>query len=256
VVPGVLHSAAYEEAWKTLRSIARNGQVHKPQARVGHAAGALYIDLADREGDRPFVEVKHTGEIELVASPAARMIHMSKALPLPLPVIPVDPAAVWREFDLLVGINGSKESQALLRGFQFSTLFQGPHVGLAYLGAPGAGKTTRGRVLKDNIDPAKAGARLKPRTIEDFIIGAYGGWLGLFDNLSSIGQDFSDVSCKILDGTGISRRTLYTTADETVIEIGRPLAFTSINDRLVRSPDLIDRVIIEHGTRIEDEDLG
>ncbi len=74
----------------------------------------------------------------------------------------------------------------------------------------------------------------------------------MFDNLSSVGQDFSDVSCKILDGTGISRRTLYTTADETVIELGRPLVFTSINEHLVRSPDLIDRVIVEHSSRIDD----
>ncbi len=172
VVPGVLHSAAFEEAWKTLRSMARRGEVHKPQTRVGHADGTLYLDLADRDSDRPFVEVRRTGEIELVAAPAARMVHMSKALPLPVPVVPVDPTAVWAEFDRLVGIDGKPGARALLRGFQFSTLFQGPHVGLADLGDPGAGKTTRGRVIKGNIDPAKAGARLRPRTIEDFIIGA------------------------------------------------------------------------------------
>ncbi len=253
MAPGVLPGQAYEEAWKTIRSMARRCPTHKPCIRVGHTDGRLYLDLADKTLDRPFVEVRRTGEIELVASPAVRLVHMAKALPLPAPVMPTDRPAVWSEFDTLSGAAGDRARAVLTRGFLFSTLFQGPHVGAVFTGDPGAGKTTAATIVKAMIDPAKAGARLRPRTIEDFIIGAYGGWLGLFDNLSGIAQDFSDVACKILDSTGISRRTLYTTADETVIELGRPLAFTSINDHLVWSPDLIDREIILHSERIEQD---
>jgi hypothetical protein len=102
------------------------------------------------------------------------------------------------------------------------------------------------------LDPTKASARMKPNSTLDLVIAAFGGWCGLFDNLTGLSQDMSNYVCQILDGAGLTLRQLYTTIDEVTVELGRPLMFTSVNENLIHSPDLIDRGIVSHHRRVGD----
>jgi hypothetical protein len=247
-VPGALRSAALDEVRAQLHAMAMAGELIQPFARVGHHDGRVYLDLANPDIRDRYVEIG-PGGWTLTGKPKARMVRMPNAHPLPMPAPAKDPEAVWREFDAITGGRDPK----LLRGYQGGLLFPyGPHAALVMVGPPGAGKTTRGKIIKGMLDPTKAAARMKPNSTLDLVIAAFGGWCGLFDNLTGLSQDMSNYVCQILDGAGLTLRQLYTTIDEVTVELGRPLMFTSVNENLIHSPDLIDRGIVSHHGRVGD----
>ena len=243
-----------EEATQTLEAMALDGPEIRPFARIGWAGDdRVYIDLANPELSERYVEIR-PGEWHLVSNPAARLVHMPNAHPLPAPVRvgEAERASVWARYDRLVRAG---EDRALFRGYLGNLVFPyGPHASFIFLGDTGAGKTSTGKVMKGIVDPTKADARMAPRSTLDMVIGAYGCWFPMFDNLSRVNRDFSDVTCQILDGAGLSMRQLYTTYDEALIELGRPIMFTSINYELISAPDLIDRAITCQHDRVRDAD--
>jgi hypothetical protein len=174
----------------------------QPFARVSHHDGRIYLDLANPDIRDRYVEDRPR---RLDAHrPKVRVVRMPNAHPLPMPPPVEDPATVWREFDAIAGGRDPK----LLRGFQGGLLFlYGPLAALVMVGPPGAGKTTRGKIIKGMVDPTK-GARMKPNSTLDVVIAAFGGWCGLFDNLTGLSQDMSNYVCQIPDGAGLTLRQL------------------------------------------------
>ena len=61
------------------------------------------------------------------------------------------------------------------------------------------------------------------------------------DNLSRIQDWLSDGLCRLATGGGLSKRRLYTDADEHVLEAQRPVFITSIEEVATRG-DLLDRL--------------
>ncbi len=109
----------------------------------------------------------------------------------------------------------------------------GPFPVLVVGGQQGSAKSTTLRVLRRLIDPNVADLRTEPRDERDLLIAATSGRVLMFDNVSTLAK-LSDAICRLATGAGFSTRTLYTDADETLINVSRPCALNSIVDVVVR----------------------
>ncbi len=108
-------------------------------------------------------------------------------------------------------------------------------------GSAGCGKTTTSRMLRELIDPNKAGLLSKPKTDELRVIGVNNHVLA-FDNLSGISSNQSDALCKISTGDNQTIRKLYTTNDEFTVSLKKPIILNGI-DEIAKRSDLVSRSI-------------
>ncbi len=97
-------------------------------------------------------------------------------------------------------------------------------------------------MLKTLIDPSAGLVRTAPNNEQDLLIGAQNGMILAYDNLSGIRQNLSDSLCRLCTKGGFSTRTLFTDAEESIIEASRPVIINGI-DYLVNRGDLANRAI-------------
>jgi hypothetical protein len=116
------------------------------------------------------------------------------------------------------------------------------------------------KLLRAIIDPSALPARRPAKNAEDLMIAASNNWIVSFDNMSKINDSLSDDLCCVATGGGMAKRTLFTDADETILQVCRPIIMNGIEDILTR-PDLLDRSIyitlpqIPDGKRKPEEEL-
>jgi hypothetical protein len=82
-----------------------------------------------------------------------------------------------------------------------------------------------------------------PKDERDLTVMANNGWALAFDNLSFLPVWFSDSLCRLSTGGGISRRSLYTDADEFIFDGQRPIVLNGIEELATRT-DLLDRSVL------------
>ncbi len=119
-----------------------------------------------------------------------------------------------------------------------------PSALLCINGDMGAGKSASLRLLVNLVDPSSLveGMRMTWKT-EDLIRISSKNAVLFFDNVSNITDYQSDDLCKICSGSSFSKRLLYTTEEEKVYKIHRPVLISGI-PRLIHRDDLLDRAII------------
>ncbi len=119
-----------------------------------------------------------------------------------------------------------------------------PSVLLCMNGDMGAGKSESLRMVIKLADPSALmdGMKMTWR-IEDLVRYASKNSILFFDNLSKITDNQSDDLCKVCTGGALTVRRLYTTDDEEVYHICRPVLISGI-PRLIHRADLNDRSII------------
>lgn len=110
-------------------------------------------------------------------------------------------------------------------------------------GEQGSGKSFASRIVREVVDPVKASLRTVPKDVAGFMASLSGGHILAFDNVSKLNQEQSDCLCSIVSGAGFAGRTLYTNAEETVVEARRPIILNGIPDTMGRS-DLADRSLV------------
>ncbi len=124
-----------------------------------------------------------------------------------------------------------------------------PHPILIVFGPQGAGKTTPMRIMKKLLDPSVLQGTLLPTKEAEFVQQAEHHAFLFFDNLSSISARMSDALARAATGDGFSSRELYTTDDDFIRIIQRPIALNGIN-QVISKPDLLDRSILIKVARI------
>src|SRR5262249_674134 len=149
-----------------------------------------------------------------------------RALPVPARGGRVDELRPW----LHLGPDAEGETDwQLIVGWLLQALRpRGPFSILTLHGETGTGKTMRARILRHLIDPRRPGTPQPPDHPSDLVIAASDSWVILLDNVSSIPRWLSDALCRVATGGGSSKRTLYTDADESVLDVKRPIIVTSI----------------------------
>ena len=97
-------------------------------------------------------------------------------------------------------------------------------VALRLTGWTGQRKSTAQQHLKRLIDPNKNNLRTTPKAIEDIWVNAKHGHIVSYENVSHLSASYQDAFC-ILSTGGRTLLEPYTTCDETVIELKKPIVF-------------------------------
>ena len=117
-----------------------------------------------------------------------------------------------------------------------------PYPILNITGEQGSGKSETCKKLVSLIDPNKSLSCSIPEKEGDLCILAKSRIAIYFDNISSIKYDISDWLCKLLTGSGIAKRALYTNDDEHTFSVEAGVIVNGINS-VINREDLLDRAI-------------
>jgi len=136
----------------------------------------------------------------------------------------------------------------ILECFRINT----PKPMLIFYGVEGSGKSGAQSKVRMLIDPSTDNLRSAPRKSEDLLVAAANNWMVSFNNISYLTDSQQDDLCSIATGGAFSTRTLYTTHQESVVNIRRPVMLNGIGDLIV-AQDLLDRCIILELPEITDD---
>ncbi len=227
--------AAIRQASFALAGIAKHeGQQQIVHLRVCENNGYRYLFLAD---DRlRVIEVLPTGWRLLDKGPI-KFWKPSSMQSLPIPQVGGDFSLLWQF------INIPENSRLLVLAWILETFrAETPKPILALSGTQGSAKSSTQSKLRQLIDNNAVNLRAAPKSVEDVFVSAGCNWLVSFENLSKLTPQIQDALCTLATGGGFATRTLYTNADETIIEVKRPVIINSIPN-VITAQDLSDRAI-------------
>jgi len=227
--------SSIQTAVVVLSGIARNDG---PEARVflrcAHLNGTYYLDLGDASWRA--VEITATGW-RIVERPPVYFWRSSTMRPLPEPVQGGDLARLW------CYANIPESERALVTAWLLEAMRpETPFPVLEEIAHQGGGKSATQAKLRRCIDPNAVDLRAVPKSAEDLFVSAGVNWMTSLNNLSHLTANMQDAICSLATGGGFAGRTLYTNADETLIDAKRPVIINGIVP-LVTAQDLTDRVI-------------
>lgn len=229
--------AAIKTALLVLSGIAKHDATSQERPcylRTAPWSEGYLIDLGD-EAWRA-IEVLPTGW-RMIESAPVLFWRPNPARPLPMPVRDGDLNRLW---DFL---NIPSEARLLVLAWMLEAFRPDtPFTLLELCGSQGSAKSFTQDKLRRLIDPNAVNLRANPKTTEDLFVGAGCNWLVSMNNLSHLSATQQDALCTLATGGGFAGRTLYTNADETLIECKRPVIINGIVP-VVTAQDLTDRVI-------------
>jgi hypothetical protein len=227
--------SAIKQAGFALAGIAKHdGQKEPVYLRAAPYQDGFVIFLGDDQWQ--VVDVQPTGWRVLQKSPVKFWKPASmQALPMPYPGGNID--ELW-QFANIQEHDRPLVLAWMLEAFRPDT----PFPVLALNGLQGSAKSSTHNRIRDLIDPNKVNLRAAPKTTEDVYVSAGVNWVVSFENISRLTPQQQDALCTLATGGGFASRTLHTNAEETIIEVKRPVIINSI-PVVVTAQDLTDRVI-------------
>ena len=207
--------------------------VHVRVGREGEpGTGDLYIDLGDSSGRS--VKINGRGWL-VVDKPAVKFRRPDGQLPLP---VPNREGSIER---LHAYVNLSEPDFRLLVGWLAAALLpEGPYPVLAIHGEQGSAKSTLAKVVRMLVDPQASPLLAQPCSTRDLMVTSLGGWLLVYDNISTLPNWLSDGLCRLATGGGFSGRAFYSDDERRTIHAERPIVLNGV-DEFVRRDDLADR---------------
>ncbi len=205
--------------------------------RVAEADGAIWYDLSDL--DRRAIRIDpHGWHIE--SDPPTLFRPYAHQRPQPEPV-----AGGGDIRQLLRFVNlASPEDELLLLVYLVAALVPRiPHPILLTHGPQGSAKTTFFRLIRRLIDPSALETLSLERDRAQLAQQLAHHYAPLYDNISRIPEDVSDMLCRAVTGEGFSKRELYSDDDDVVYEYRRLVGLNGINIT-AEKPDLLDRCLM------------
>lgn len=231
--------AASDTAVRTARvvlcGIAKHEGDERPTyLRAAQHGGTYYVDLGSE--DWSAVEIT-SGGWRIVARPPVHFWRPGTLKPLPMPTAGGDLSLLWAYANIPSGARPLVLAY-LLEAWRPET----PFPVLELVGQQGTGKSSTHAKLRRCIDPNAVDLRAAPKSVEDLFVSAGANWVASLNNLSHLSAQMQDALCNLASGGGFAGRTLFTNADETLIEAKRPVMLNGIVP-MVTAQDLTDRVI-------------
>lgn len=223
-------------ALATLRGQAQfEGESCEVFTRVAKTASGYWLDLCNDAWE--CIQITATGWIVVKGDAAPLFTRSASMRPLPVP-------ASGGSLDDLWGlVNIPEGDRLLILAWLIECLRPDtPHVVLELVGEQGSVKSTTQKNLRRLIDPNQADLRSAPKSVEDVWIAARNSHMVSLENLSHLQPHYQDALCVLATGGGYAARTLYTNADETIIELRKPIVLNGISV-VVTAQDLLDRCL-------------
>ncbi|MDW3059192.1 ATP-binding protein [Vibrio sp. 1978] len=239
-----------KDAFEEVKAIAWEHEqpLIKPQIRYGMAPGTetVTIDLSNGQ----IAQLSAQGVEVLDTMPASNenlyFQRPSFQLPMVTPKLPCDDTksalAKLRKF-----INTDTNTFFLLIAYMTYLMAHPKAKGVPYpilmiQGEKGAGKSFFcNNVLRGLLDPSAVSAMAFPKQ-SDFVLTINGMSLVVIDNLRSLTKRQSDLLCTVATKGTMTKRTLYKTAEVTMLELHSPLVLNGIHD-FVKESDLASRCL-------------
>lgn len=218
-----------------MQKIARSRRSeHQFALRVKEHDGAIYLDLGD--ADRRCVAITRVGW-EVVESCPIRFYRTEGMLSMAAP----EKGGTIEGFRPFINATNEREFTLLMMWLVAALRGRGPYPVLVVAGEHGTAKSTLSRFVQRLVDPGVGGLAGLSKNERDLFTRASNTHLLVFDNVSQLPANISDVLCRISGGGSFitthdrnSRLEEYTSAELPVLING-----TSVSIR----PDLADRAI-------------
>ena len=153
------------------------------------------------------------------------------------------PPDVLDKFINLFNIQGDK-NRLLLKCYIISLFIpEIPKVILNLHGEEGAAKTTLQELIKMLVDPSPMKTSSFLRDTNEFVQQLAHNYVMPYDNISIIRDWISDLLCRVVTGSGFSKRELFTTDDDFIYTIKRCVMLNGITIAATKA-DLLDRCLI------------
>jgi hypothetical protein len=222
-----------------------NGKKYELHCRVAMQEGAIWYDLSDEKCRA--VKITEDGW-EIVDSPPIIFRRFSHQKPH---VEPIKGGSIEPLLDFM-NIKDEKQKR-LLTVCVISYFIPGyAHPVINIYGSHGSAKSTLFKIIKRLVDPSKINVSSFPQGEDSLVLMLAHHWCILFDNISYLSGQISDMLCKAVTGAGFSKRELYSDDSDIIHEFSRCLGINGVN--LVASkPDLLDRSLLIELDRISSE---
>ena len=223
-------------ALATLRGQAQfEGETCEVFTRIAKTEAGYWLDLCNDTWQ--CVQVTATGWVVVAGVGAPLFTRSSSMRPLPSPERGGAMDSLWPLVNIPEG------DRLMVLAWMLECLrADTPHVVLELVGEQGSVKSTTQKFLRRLIDPNQADLRAAPKSVEDVWIAARNSHMVSLENLSHLHPQYQDALCVLATGGGYSARTLYTNAEETIIELRKPIMLNGISV-IVTAQDLLDRCL-------------
>ncbi|WP_434158795.1 toprim domain-containing protein [Rhodococcus sp. BGS-1C] len=215
--------------------------------RVAEADGVIYLDVGDVA--ESVIRIDRTGRWEYGDLDVPVLFKRTVLTgPYPEPSRDGDLEQLWST------LNVAEADRPLLLAAMAAALIAPdvPHPVLALAGEQGTAKTTTTKTVVALTDPSSVPVRKPPRDMDSWVTAAAGSWVVGIDNISTIGDWFSDSLCRAATGEGDVKRALYTDSGLSVVAFRRVIVVNGIDWGAMRG-DLAERSLIVTLERIPPE---
>jgi len=229
-----LSEASLKSALSTLSGKAvYEGKCVEIFTRIAKTKEGYWLDLCNDAWEAVLITKAGWKVLSGISIPLFSRSNSMQAIPTPIAGGSLDP--LW---DL---VNIPQDDRLIVVAWLLECLrADTPHVVMEFVGEQGSAKSTTQKLLKMLIDPNVANLRAAPKKVEDVWIGGLNSHLISFENISYLEQGYQDALCVLATGGAHTTRTLYTNAEETILELCKPIILNGITVN-VTAQDLLDR---------------
>ena len=202
--------------------------------RVANIDDSWYYDLTNKQWE--FIQITPQGWYKVRN---AIIFHRYNTTPQVNPIREYPPD-ILDKFVNLFNVQGDK-NRLLLKCYIISLFIPGiPKVILNLHGEEGAAKTTLQELIKMLVDPNPMKTSSFLRDTNEFVQQLAHNYVMAYDNISKMQDWISDLLCRVVTGSGFSKRELFTTDDDFIYTIMRSIMLNGITVAATKADFLIE----------------